>query len=198
MLFGDLNPWAAKIVVLVCSIVMVVIRAPHGHRSRTVAVRKNCKGGLESVLLALAMLGFFLPLIWIAAPVFAFADYPLRLWPLVAGSLCLAFGLWLFYRSHADLGTNWSITLEIREGHRLITQGVYRFVRHPMYAALFLYSLGQGLVLPNRLAGPSYLVTFGILYALRVGREEKMMIEEFGDEYRAYMRRTKRLLPGVW
>jgi protein-S-isoprenylcysteine O-methyltransferase Ste14 len=52
--------------------------------------------------------------------------------------MCLVIGLWLFYRSHADLGTNWSITLEIREQHRLITQGVYRRIRHPMYSALGL------------------------------------------------------------
>ena len=129
---------------------------------------------------------------------FAFADYPLCPIPLIAGTLCLALGLWLFHRSHADLGTNWSITLEIREGHRLVTQGVYRRIRHPMYAALFIYSLGQVLALPNWIAGPSYLVTFGILFALRVGFEERMMVEEFGDEYREYMRKSQRLVPGVW
>ena len=107
-------------------------------------------------------------------------------------------GLWLFHRSHADLGTNWSITLQVRENHSLITQGVYRRIRHPMYAALFLYSIGQLLALPNWIAGPSYLVTFGILYALRVRAEERMMLEEFGAEYAAYLRRTKRLVPGVW
>ena len=55
--------------------------------------------------------------------------------------------------TNADLGTYWSITLEVRESHRLITQGVYRRVRHPMYAALFRYSIGQALVLPNWVEG---------------------------------------------
>jgi len=112
--------------------------------------------------------------------------------------MCLVIGLWLFYRSHADLGTNWSITLELREQHRLITQGVYRRIRHPMYLALALYSIGQALVIPNWVAGPSNLIAFAILCALRVRAEERMMVEEFGDEYAAYSARTKRLIPGVW
>lgn len=61
--------------------------------------------------------------------------------------------------------------------HGLETSG-----RHPMYIALLLYSVGQALVLPHRLAGPSYLVAFAILVVFRVHAEERMMIEQFGDE----------------
>ena len=193
-----MSVWIAKAVVLAASIVMVAIRAPHGQRSRGIKVAKNRKGRQEVILLTLAMLGFVVPLIWVASPAFSFAEYPLRPGPLVAGVVCLVVGLWLFYRSHADLGTNWSITLQVREHHRLITHGVYRRVRHPMYVALLLYSVGQALVLPNWLAGLSYLITFGILFAFRVLAEEKMMLEEFGDEYAAYMVKTKRLVPGLW
>src|SRR5437773_2410256 len=100
--------------------------------------------------------------------------------------------------SHSDLGTNWSITLEVREQHRLITQGVYRRIRHPMYLALVLYSIGEALVIPNWVAGPANLIAFAILLALRVRAEERMMGEEFGDEYAVYSARTKRLIPGVW
>ena len=193
-----MNPWFAKAIVLVSSIVMVIVRAPHGQRSRGIKVVKSRKGSLEIVLLTLAWLGFFVPLVWIATPVFAFADYPLRPVPFIAGTVCLAVGLWLFHESHADLGTNWSITLEVRERHQLVTEGIYRQVRHPMYLALLLYSLGQALVLPNWVAGPSYLVAFGLLFALRVGPEERMMREEFGKDYEAYVARTKRLIPGLW
>ena len=131
-------------------------------------------------------------------PWLAFADYPLRPVPFAAGVVCLAVGLWFFHRSHADLGTNWSITLEVREKHQLVTHGIYRRVRHPMYMALFLYSVGQALALPNWVAGPSYLVAFGLLFALRLGPEERMMREEFGADYDAYVARTKRLVPGIW
>ena len=193
-----MNPWIAKAVILAASVVMVAIRAPHGQRSRRVKVVAHRKGGRETALLALAWAGFFIPLIWIASPVFSFAEYPLRAGPLAAGIACFVAGLWLFYRSHADLGTNWSITLEVREQHRLITHGVYRRVRHPMYSALLLYSVGQAFVIPNWVAGPSYLVAFGILYACRVGAEEAMMRDQFGGEYRDYSSRTRRLVPWIW
>jgi protein-S-isoprenylcysteine O-methyltransferase Ste14 len=193
-----MNPWIAKAVILTASVVMVAIRAPHGQRSRSVRVVAHRKGGRETALLTLAWVGFFIPLIWIASPLFSFAEYPLGAGPLVAGIACFVAGLWLFYRSHADLGTNWSITLEVREQHQLITHGVYRRIRHPMYTALLLYSIGQALVIPNWLAGPSNLVAFGILFACRVGAEEAMMRAQFGDEYQAYMSRTQRLAPWIW
>lgn len=153
---------------------------------------------MEIALLTLAWLAFFVPLIWVVAPVFAFAEYPLRPVPLFAGIVCFGMGLWLFARSHADLGTNWSLTLEVRENHRLVTAGIYRHVRHPMYLALLVYSVGQALVVPNWIAGPSYGVAMGFLFAFRLGPEERMMVEEFGKDYEAYMGQTKRLVPGVW
>src|SRR5882672_11472210 len=121
-----MNPSIAKAVVIAGTVMMIAIRAPHGRRSRSVKVAKSHKTALETGLLVLAWVGFFVPLIWIASPVFSFAEYPLRIVPLVAGVTCFVIGLWLFYRSHTDLGTNWSITLEVREQHRLITHGVYR------------------------------------------------------------------------
>ena len=193
-----MNPWIAKAVVLAATVVMMAIRAPHGHRCRSVKVAKSHKTPLETGLLVLAWVGFFVPLIWVASPAFWFAEYPLRAGPLLTGMMCFVIGLWLFYRSHADLGTNWSITLEVREGHRLITQGVYRGIRHPMYSALVLYSVGQGLVIPNWVAGPSNLIAFLVLFMLRVRAEERMMGEGFGADYAAYSARTKRLIPGVW
>jgi protein-S-isoprenylcysteine O-methyltransferase Ste14 len=195
---ATLPAWIAKAVILAATIVMLAIRAPHGRRSRSITVARSHKTARETLLLVLAWVGFFVPLIWIVSPAFSFADYPLRSGPLVAGLACLAIGLWLFFRSHADLGTNWSITLELRQEHRLITQGVYRTIRHPMYTALMLYSVGQALVIPNWVAGFSNVTAFAVLLALRLGAEERMMAEQFGDEYAAYSARTKRLVPGVW
>ena len=193
-----MNPWIAKTLILAASVVMIVVRAPHGRRSRGVKIARSYKGPREVALLTLVWMGFIVPLIWVVSPVFSFAEYSLRPWPFGAGILCLVAGLWLFHRSHSDLGRYWSVTLEVRENHRLITEGIYRYVRHPMYAALFLYSIGQALVVPNWVAGPSYFVTFGILFALRIGAEERMMLEAFGDEYAAYKARTKRLVPAIW
>ncbi len=107
----------------------------------------------------------------------------------------MASGLWLFWRSHADLGDSWSVTLELNADHRLVTRGVYRFVRHPMYTSFFVSGLGQALLLANWVAGPSALVAVALLVLVRVPHEEKMMIDQFGDEYRDYMRRTGGLVP---
>ena len=70
-----MNPWIAKAVILAASVVMVVIRAPHGRRSRAVKVARSCKGRREVALLTLAWMGFIVPLIWVVSPVFSFAEY---------------------------------------------------------------------------------------------------------------------------
>ena len=70
-----MNPWIAKAVILVASVLMVVIRAPHGRRSRGVKIARSCKGPREAVLLTFAWMGFFVPLIWVVSPFFSFADY---------------------------------------------------------------------------------------------------------------------------
>ena len=193
-----MDPWWAKAAVLLGTVVMVAIRAPHGQRSRAVPVVQSRKGGLEVALLTLVWISFLLPLVWVASPLLARADYPLHPAAYWAGVALLALGLWLFHRSHADLGRHWSITLELRERHALVTHGVYGRIRHPMYSALFLYCLGQALALPNWIAGPSYLLAFGLLFALRVRAEERMLLEAFGEQYAGYSARTKRLIPGVW
>src|SRR5436190_7995947 len=124
-----------------------------------------------------------MPLVWVASRWLACADVPPSALRLMAGCLILALGLWLFHRSHADLGTNWSVTLEIRESHRLVTQGVYRRIRHPMYAALFLYGIGQALIVPNWIAGPAYASAMLLLFALRLGPEEQLMRDQFKGDY---------------
>jgi protein-S-isoprenylcysteine O-methyltransferase Ste14 len=101
----------------------------------------------------------------------------------------------LFWRSHSDLGQNWSISLELRKGHQMVTRGVYGPVRHPMYAAILLWDIGQGLLIENWLAGWSALVTFVVMCVLRIPREEQMMCASFGDTYHVYMRKTGRLFP---
>ena len=90
-----MNPWIAKALVLAGTVVMIAIRAPHGRRNRIVKVATSHKTPLETGLLALAWVGFFVPLIWVTSPVFSVAEYALRTGPLVAGVMCLVIGLWL-------------------------------------------------------------------------------------------------------
>ena len=194
-----MNPWFGKAAFIVSLISMMLIRAPHGKRSGQVKIAESRKGRLEIALLALMWITtLVLPLISIASPLLSFADYGLHVLPFLLGIVCAAVGLSLFYRSHADLGTNWSISLEIRQEHQLVTGGVYERIRHPMYLSIFLLALAQAFLLSNWFAGPLSLLAFLLMFPLRLRPEERMMLKTFGDEYGAYVKRTKRLIPNVW
>jgi protein-S-isoprenylcysteine O-methyltransferase Ste14 len=135
--------------------------------------------------------------LYLFTPLLDFANYSLPAFVPWCGTAVMLLALWLFWRSHADLGQNWSVTLEVRKGHELVTHGVYRSIRHPMYASIFLWCIAQGLLLENWLAGWSSFVTFTLMYLLRTPREERMMCEYFGQKYRDYMNRTGRLFPRI-
>jgi protein-S-isoprenylcysteine O-methyltransferase Ste14 len=136
-------------------------------------------------------------LVYLFTPLLGFADYRLPAFVSCLGAATMVIALWLFWRSHQDLGQNWSVSLELRERHELISRGVYRFVRHPMYASIWLWAVAQGMLLQNWFAGWSLLPVFAAMYFLRIPREEQLMCEAFGDEYRRYMRLTGRLFPAV-
>ena len=104
----------------------------------------------------------------------------------------------MFRLTHKALGRNWSVSLDVRERHTLVTDGVYRHVRHPMYTAFWLLAVAQALFLPNWIVGPAGIIGFGTLFFFRVGREERMMLDAFGDDYRAYMARSARVIPWVY
>ncbi len=194
-----MNPWIGKATLLLGIAAIVAIRAPHGRKSTKIKVVKSKRGKLEIALLALMWFGsVILPVLWVATPLFSFADYPLYPAPFSAGVLLFSLGLRLFYRSHADLGTNWSVSLNILENHTLTTSGVYRNIRHPMYAAIFLQAMGQALIAPNWFVGPFNLCAFILVFALRVGPEERMMSQQFGSDYETYKTASKRLIPGIW
>jgi protein-S-isoprenylcysteine O-methyltransferase Ste14 len=90
------------------------------------------------------------------------------------------------------------VSLEIRENHQLVSGGVYKLIRHPMYSSLFLYSASQAFLLPNWIIGPAGVITFTVLFLLRLRSEEQMMLDKFGPVYEAYRKQTKRIIPGVW
>lgn len=189
----------AKIVWLIGTVVWFVIRYPHQRRSRQVSKASSTDRRRERAILAVTgLLVHVVPLIYVLTGWPKFADYTFQ--PLLGalGALVFTAALYLFYRSHKDLGTNWSIALDIRQKHSLVTAGVYRLVRHPMYSAFWLNAAGQALLLPNWIAGPAGLFGIALLYFARVAREERMMLETFGEEYRAYMGRSARLIPWIY
>ena len=194
-----MNVWFAKIAVLFSLLAYICIRWPHGNRSGKVRVAEDRKSRLEIGLLILATVGTtVVPVLWMTTRLFAFADYQLYPLPYALGLGMMVVGLWLFYRSHADLGTNWSVTLQMREDHGLVTSGVYSLIRHPMYLSMFLLGIAQLLFLPNWVAGPAYLLSFGVLYLFRIRAEERMMLDQFGTEYEQYKQQAGRLIPQMW
>lgn len=156
---------------------------------RRVTARERSSLGVLSVGLLLV------PIVWTATRWLDLADYRLPAWAGAIGVAVMTCGLFLFWRAHADLGLNWSPSLELRERHELITRGIYGVLRHPMYTSLLLWALAQPLLLQNWIAGGLGLASFLVFTALRVGPEERMMLDAFGDEYRAYMQRVGGVLP---
>jgi protein-S-isoprenylcysteine O-methyltransferase Ste14 len=172
------------------------IRVVYTTRYKKISVAEDHKTVLDALLTGLPGFGMFiLPLIYVLTPWLDFADYHLPTWAGWIGVAIFALAVWLLWRSHADLARNWSPRLELLESHSLVTDGVFRHIRHPMYAAHLLWGIAQVFLLQNWIAGFSMLVTWlpGYFYRTRV--EERMMIDHFGDEYRSYMERTGRVFP---
>ncbi len=95
---------------------------------------------------------------------------------------------------HYALDKNWSVGVVIRSGHTLVSSGPYRWVRHPMYTAVHVWGAGFFLLSANLVVGLLFFATAAVA-AARAGREEASLIEQFGDQYVAYMERTGRFLP---
>jgi protein-S-isoprenylcysteine O-methyltransferase Ste14 len=172
------------------------IRVVYTRHYKKTAVAEEHGTVADTLLTALPGLGMFvLPLIYSLTPWLDFADYHLPSWAGCIGVAIFALALWLLWRSHADLGRNWAPGWEILKGHALVTDGVFRRIRHPMYAAHLLWGIAQVFLLQNWIVGFSMLVTWLPGYFYRTPLEERIMIDHFGDEYRSYMERTGRVFP---
>lgn len=190
---------AAKLIWFLGVATWFIIRYPHNRRSRHTPKRGRWHRKRELWLMGISTCGLgVLPAFYVLTNEPRFANYAFRSWQGWVGAALFAAALWLFHRSHKDLGRNWSVTLEVRNQHTLVTNGVYSRVRHPMYSAFWLWGLAQAFLLSNWVAGPAGLIGFGILFFLRIGREEQLMSEIFGDEYRRYVARTARVVPGIY
>lgn len=177
-------------------IIEMVIRAPLNKRRKQQRMSERRVTTQEKTLLGLLFLGMFLiPIVYAATDWLDFANYSLPDWAGWLGAVLIAGALSVFWRAHADLGLNWSPTLEIRERHELVTRGIYGLIRHPMYASQWLWVIAQPLLLQNWIAGWLNLLVFVFFYFLRVRAEEQLMIEQFGDQYRAYMQKVGGVFP---
>jgi protein-S-isoprenylcysteine O-methyltransferase Ste14 len=177
-------------------VIEMIIRAPLNKKRRQEKMSERRVTNQEIAILVLLLFGgFIFPILYAVTDWLDFANYTLPAWASWLGVLLLAGGLFIFWRAHADLGLNWSPSLEIREKHELITRGIYGVIRHPMYASQWLVAIAQPLLLHNWIAGFLNLLVFIPFYLLRVKAEEQMMLDSFGAQYQEYMKKTGGVLP---
>lgn len=123
---------------------------------------------------------------------------PLPYWSRWAGAGLGCLGLVLLLWSHLSLGRNFFAGLQVRKQHKLITDGPYRWIRHPMYMAFIALGLGFALLTASWFVGGTWFAGFGLMLINRLVKEEEMLTEQFGDRYAAYRKRTGGFIPRPW
>ena len=188
-----------KIIWCVFIVLWAAIRWQPNRKSRKTEKSVTARPMKERLAMVISSFGLgYIPAVWVFTDFLDNFDYAPNIVMVLVGTIILLGTLRLFRLTHKALGRMWSHSLDLREGHKLVTSGIYEKVRHPMYSAFWAWGLGAAFLLPNWVAAFSGLIGFGTLFFLRVGQEEAMMQKEFGKEYDAYMERTKRIIPGIY
>jgi protein-S-isoprenylcysteine O-methyltransferase len=153
------------------------------------------RGTLYAVWILIAgscFLGFLL------APLITALRWPQSWFIICLGGFFLVTGLALRIWAIRHLGKFFTVDVGIQQGHMVIQDGPYRFVRHPSYSGSLLALVGVGFLTFNWL-GLFLVVTCTMLaYALRISVEEKALLAQLGAQYADYTARTKRLIPGIY
>ncbi len=132
---------------------------------------------------------YFLGAKWIDAFRFPLPGW-LRWAGFVLGLVSVMFWTW----TQVTLDRQWSAQLQLTKGHQLVTTGPYARIRHPLYSAMFGWGISLALLTANWIfVAIGMLMVVGLMW--RVPKEEQMMLEAFGDEYKVYMGHTGRFLP---
>ncbi|HCE41181.1 Farnesyl cysteine carboxyl-methyltransferase [Alcanivorax sp. 521-1] len=181
---------AAELIVVLMMIASLLL---HGCDPRVAALRRPRRRGRDlekhvlQVLVVVAMV--LVPLLDALVPWFEFADFVFLDEVAWLGLLLGSASVWLLWRARRDGRP------VVGDDGVLRAHGVYRYLRHPAYAAMLLWALAQLLLLQNWLAGPVAAVTFALAYLLRVPLEEQRHLERHGHRYLDYMERTGGILP---
>ncbi len=152
---------------------------------------------VDIIIVLWSVLGFYIiPVLHIATPVFEPLNFQLPLAVAVIFSMFYPAGVFLFYKSHSDLRKYWWMGYEISLDKELVSEGVYAWIRHPMYAGLFLIAVGTVFILQNWIAGFSSLIGFVPLYFFHIPAEDRHLAKHFGDAFSHYRTYTGKLFPG--
>jgi protein-S-isoprenylcysteine O-methyltransferase Ste14 len=119
-------------------------------------------------------------------------------WPFVAGMVLIVAGIALRAWSILTLGRFFQYWIKIQPGHRVVTGGPYRYVRHPSYTGIGLVLAGIALACDDVWSLVAVAVLGGAGLAVRIRAEERQLTQSLGEEYERFAAGRKRLVPGVW
>ncbi|MEV4256881.1 isoprenylcysteine carboxylmethyltransferase family protein [Spirillospora sp. NPDC049652] len=125
-------------------------------------------------------------------------DWHLGTGVFLAAATIMLVGLAVRFWAIVTLGKFFRSSVHVQEGHRVVSDGPYRFVRHPSYTGLMLLFIGASLTFGNLVALVVFLVGVSIAMLIRIRVEERVLSEELGDAYREFARTRARLIPHVW
>ncbi|NHJ01761.1 MAG: isoprenylcysteine carboxylmethyltransferase family protein [Candidatus Heimdallarchaeota archaeon] len=127
-----------------------------------------------------------------------FIQYPIALAMAIFGNLVLLCGGILMIWSRILLGPYGTPRIVIKDHHQLITNGIYRYIRHPLYLGYILFLFGYTFAFGGLLSS-CFVVLFMLpLTMSRIDLEEKLLLTNLGEEYKSYIKRTKRLIPRIY
>jgi protein-S-isoprenylcysteine O-methyltransferase Ste14 len=127
-----------------------------------------------------------------------FLPLPANDYTLIAGVLIFVAGFALRVRAIRILGRFFTFEIGIRSKHKIVEEGPYRYIRHPSYTGYLLLLLGMGVAYASLFSTLGTIMGALGFLLLRMKQEERMLIKHFGEPYRAYMKRTKRLIPFIY
>jgi protein-S-isoprenylcysteine O-methyltransferase Ste14 len=114
-------------------------------------------------------------------------------------TVALAAGsVWLVMSAVRTLGRQWAVAARLVEGHKLISDGPYQWVRNPIYTGMFGMLLATGLGVSRWIVIPPAILVFAVGMTIRIRSEEKLLRAAFGEEFEAYARRVPAVLPGIY
>ena len=179
-------------VVIVCWLVFeLVMRIRQGSRAQGPAARDPSAYVLLPCLVAAVaaaqVLGRNGHLLWPGGVV----------WPVVAGLVLMVAGIALRAWSIATLGRFFQYQIKVQPGHQVVTNGPYRYVRHPSYTGIALVLIGIGLASGDVWSLVAVVLLGGIGLAVRIRAEERQLKQAFGADYDRFAASRKRLVPGV-
>jgi protein-S-isoprenylcysteine O-methyltransferase Ste14 len=189
-----------KIILIVVYTVFSIIRIQYQVRAqragfKTVIEESKRYSVFLSLLICYEVLILF---IYLLGPhLLYWANLPFPMWVRWLGLVLALASLAMFIWVHQHLGNNFSMKLRIKESHTLIISGPYQWIRHPMYTAFYLLHFAAFLLTANWFIGLSWLLGLTIIIYMRISREESMMLDKFGEDYRVYMKRTGMFTPSI-